>query len=300
MSELLRERFVPVALDAWYQIRGSAFFAHVALQRPDLRGRVRRSAPDEQGRVRLEAEGLTTQGYYVFTPCGRLLAGWTLLDSNERDSERLRAILQQVLERYRPCALDERLPAAPSVAPRAPEGATAVTVFARLSGARYASPADRWTRIYRESVGQDVLWVLPEEVARLAAGEVPPALVRRIARFHLVDTSRAEPRPWTPAQVHEATLQPGDDGWLVGRARLGDEERGFAPALRGRVVVREGRLERFDLVAAGPAHGRLAADYKAEAPEGEFELELVLTLTPAGRRPPPYGARWGEDYLAPR
>lgn len=299
--ELLSERFVPVALDAWYQIRGSPFFQQVVLQRPDLRARVRLGAPDEHGRVAASAEGLTTQGYYVITPCGQLVAGWTLLDSDERPSEKLVQTLEAVLAQYVPCPPDEALSDdAPALAPTRPAGAWQVGVFARVEEASYATPAEHpAARAYRSAIGRDNLWVLPDEVRALAAGEVPQALAWRIARFHLVDTTRAEPALWPAEQVRELELRFEGEGALVGRARLGDEGAGYEVRLRGRVEVQEGALTRFDLLAVGRAWGQLGADYKAESPQGRYGLAVTFTLE--GPRPaaPPYGARAGDGYLAP-
>src|SRR5688500_13886001 len=82
---LLTSRFVPVAVDEWYHVR-----------RKDDEG-------DLYRKVVYQREGMdpredrTTQGFYIFTPEGKLLQGW-----NNHDTPKMRRYLRQALESYRP------------------------------------------------------------------------------------------------------------------------------------------------------------------------------------------------------
>lgn len=286
---LLVARFVPVALDVWYEER-----------RSDAAGELYRKIVRQRQGYRA---GVTTQGFYVCSPEGALLAGW-----NNRDAEKVRRTLEGALAGYRPGAAPGSSPQEPDprFARTPPEGGLVADVFSRVIEARWPASTSRWDAIFRASTGRDHLWLTGEEARELAAGRMPPALVRRIARFHLVDNTRGEPPMWAPGEVREARIVrvPERGRWrLEGRARLEAEggERSGEVELLGYVEAREGKVTRFDLVARGRFQGR-GRYTEVSAPVGPFTLAVAFRL--AGKeeaaKVPPQGARDLAEYLAAR
>ena len=290
LAQLLSERFVPVALDVWYEQR-----------RQDEAGEFYR-------RVVLQREGAslerTTQGFYAFEADGDLLRAW-----NRRGGEFARTQLAGALEDYVPVqhageegALDERY------VRRLPEGGLVLDVHARVLQADWPPARDRWDPLRRTSVGRDHLWVLPAEVDDLGRGRVPASWLRRLARFHLVDNTRGEPPMWAAAEVRALQLERGEDGWWRGRAQLLSEDgtRGYEAELLMRLVREGDRLRELELVALGAYHGE--GRWTQGAPPGEFELGVLVRV--GGRDEasqlalgvPPQGARNLADYWgdAPR
>ena len=119
---LLREKFVPVAVDCWYLDRArddaGEFYKKVVSQRQ----------PFEPGKR-------STQGFYAFAPDGTLLKGW-----NNRNVPRMREYLAEALKAFTPA---EAGPAGADRDPRfargLPDGAVVVLVPATPYGAAYGS-----------------------------------------------------------------------------------------------------------------------------------------------------------------
>jgi hypothetical protein len=289
--ELLQKRFVPVALDVWYEERrqdpAGEYFRKVVYQREGM-------SPDR-----------TTQGLYAFAPDGTLITGW-----NNRNVAKLRDQLRQALDDYAPgkaAALDAKVD--PGFARTPPDGGLVVDVHARILEADWPKDgsSDEWEKIRRSATGFDHLWILKKEVAPLVRGDFPASLATRIARFHCIDNTRGEPPTWEKAEVKKlriaATPAKGRfdvEGEVELRSEAGD--RGFDARLRGVIEVREGRITRFDLVLRGGFFGQ--GTYTQGAPPGTFTLGIAFTLPeeePSKRDAavavPPQGARWLDDYL---
>jgi len=299
----LKKRFVPVALDVWYEERredaAGDYFRKVVHQREGLK-------PDQ-----------TTQGFYAFAPDGTLLQGW-----NHRGADRLKQNLAKALDGWKPKKAKDAKQAGDgeSVATPGgtdarfdrplPEGARVVAVRAHITKAKWpeierGDPlAEQWQEISRNATSLDHLWIDRDEIAALAAGTFPRTLAWRIARFHCIDNTRGEPPSWEPEQVKhcEATLARDGakgpstvdgaftlatpDGALTYDARLG-----------GVVESRDGELTRFDLAIRGDFAGH--GEFTQGAPPGTFTLAIVLSLADEGdhQEVPPQGARWLDDYL---
>jgi hypothetical protein len=283
---LVTERFVPVAFDVWYLERATS-----------EAGRFFQAAVRQRG----VPPGKSTQGFYVVDARGALLEAW-----NHRGSERLLERMRRALAREAPEAAPEIEPAAARedrFARRAPEGAAVVDVFSRIVRADWPPDESPHAKAFREATGRDRLWVLREEVASLAKGEMPESLLRRVARFHLVDDTRGEPPLWDASEIVSAraaaTPRAGGhdlEGEVVLATASGD--RRYRARLRGRVEAKDGRLVRFDLLALGPFAGE--GRYTKGAPPGEFTLAVALRLSPPddpGRVVPPQGARDLAGYL---
>src|SRR5690606_5679187 len=110
------------------------------------------------------------------------------------------------------------------------------------------------------------MWVTDEEAQALAKGEIPLTVQVRIARFHLVDNTRGEPRFWGRGDVRNVDMKLEGDA-LIGKVHLeaGNGERGYTADVRGVVKVEDGKLKAFDVVALGDYWGRAAVTDRAEA-----------------------------------
>jgi hypothetical protein len=243
-------------------------------------------------------EDQTTQGFYMAGPGGKLLRGW-----NNRDVPKARSYLREALQGYRPEEAprlgrgeDTRL------ARPLEEGGIVLDVFSRVIEARWPPARDSWDEIPRSSTGRDHLWVRKSEVGELVLGRMPESLVRRIARFHLIDNTRGEPPLWRSREVRAAEIKlTPEDGRLriSGTVKLATEagDRGYEPSLLGYLESRDGKVTRLDLVARGEFWGQ--GRYTGGAPVGRFTLAVAFALAGAGEasRVPPQGARDLGDYL---
>ena len=207
---LAAESFIPVAencspLQRQEDARG-AFFRLVAEQ-GHYAGRSRPSA--------------TRQGQYACTADGRLLAS-----VNTREAAPLRAMMTQALERWRALAAgdasvagapaggpatEERYARDPRYPDRYPEGGLVLKQTLR----DLPRPPDHLIPQARpDAVNFDYVWFTAAEARRflppvLRAGErtdLPWPIVRRLARFHLLDSVRGETPPWRDEHVAHARL----------------------------------------------------------------------------------------------
>lgn len=285
--ELLKSRFVPVAIDQAYQRRQQDtegdFYRRIAAQGP-------RDDFDS-----------TTQGFYIATPGGDLL-----LYNNNRDPDKVRRLMQQKLEEFesqvptnasvpklQPTKVDPRYNVSP------PEGGLVVRVRAKVLDG-YEPTTDRWRAIFQSALARDNLWISKSEHEALASGSVPQSLQERLARFHLVDNTRGEPPMWKSQEIRalEMTLQ---NGKLTGTVHLETArgDRGFQADLLGFVDTQNGRVVRFDLVALGEFWGE--GPFTRGAPRGRFPLAISCMLADgsdiADRIPPQASRGWLRGYL---
>lgn len=284
---------MPVALDQAYERREQ-----------DAWGEFYRAFAKQGPRAEMHT---TTQGFYVATAAGELL-----LYNNNRDPEKLLRLLREARERFAssPAANAETAALArgardPRYAPRPPEGGLVLRVRSQVLGG-YAEPKDDYERAVQRSIGRDNLWFTREEREALLRGELAASALERLALFHLVDNTRGEPPMWTRAEVRrlEARLT---NGIIEGRFELATdrtkpEPRSYHGELRGRIELRDGALQRFDLVALGSFRGE--GRYTRHAPPGEFPFAVAFTLADGkavADAIPPQGSRgWVDGYLAPR
>jgi len=284
---LLKTRFVPVAIDQAYQRRQQdtegEFYRQIAGQGP------RNDFQD------------TTQGFYIATAGGDLL-----LFNNNRDPAKLRRLMKEKLAQFEASpAARRRVEAisAEEIDPRynvePPEGGLVVRVHAKVLGG-YEPTTNRWRTIFQESLSRDNLWITADEHEALVRGDVPLSLQRRIARFHLVDNTRGEPPMWSEDEIRSLQLRL-DEGRLSGSVHLETDrgDRGYEAELLGHVKTANGRVVRLDVVALGEFWGE--GRFTRGAPEGRFPLAISFTLadgTDTADEIPPQGSRgWAESYL---
>jgi hypothetical protein len=272
--QLLKARFVPVAVDQ-----------HDHGRRRDAEGDlfrrvVSQAAPDVDG---------YWQGFYIFTPGGRLLEA-----ANTVSSAQVRRMMASALERHdtpgdepaQPDALDPPGLHAP------PPGGLVIEVTSKVVGGPARSGSEH-QRIGGTALGRDHLWLRGDEAAALARAECPESVKQRIARYHLVDNTRGEPPFWAPEEVRHLELALRE-GRLSGAVHLetADGGRGYRAEIRGVVEAIGSMVTRLDVVARGHFWGE--GPYTPGAPPGRFPFAVAFHLIDPrddADHVPPGGAR---------
>jgi hypothetical protein len=279
---LLQTRFVPVAIDQFYQ-----------RQQKDAEGDFYRT---------LVAQGpwkdvtRTTQGLYIATADGKLLGF-----NNNRGPAKIRSLLKQSLLDFRPVkqppierrSVDSRFARTP------PQGGLIVHVTAKVLGG-YEHTDDKWQHIFQSALSRDNLWIRKDEHEALVRGELPESLKRRIAQYHLVDNTRGEPTNWDGADIRKLDLRLVG-GKLTGSVELENKsgDRGYVADVLGFVETRDGRVVRLDMVAKGLYWGE--GPFTLGAPKGKFPLAVAFSLASGDEeadRVPPQGSKgWLPGYI---
>ena len=280
--KLLQTQFIPVAIDQAYQRRQKdnegRFYQKIANQSPRKVGRG------------------TTQGLFTADASGRLL-GFT----NNRGADRVLGMMKSSLQKHRPVKVAAIAKGTPDARynPKPPTGGLVVRVTSKVLGG-YEKTDNEYRRIFQASLGRDNLWIRAAEHTALAKGELPKSLLRRIARFHLVDNTRGEPPMWDNNEIKklERVLRKGQLRATV-HLRTANNDRGYAAQLFGRIETKNGKVTRLDLVAKGTFWGE--GRYTRNAPKGRFPLAVAFTLADgkdaADSIPPQASRGWVQGYL---
>ena len=280
--KLLQTRFIPVAIDQAYQRRQKdnegKFYQKIANQGPRKVGRG------------------TTQGLYTADASGQLLAF-----TNNRGASRVLGMMNGALKKHRPVKVTAIAKGTPDSRfnPEPPKGGLVVRVTSKVL-AGYEEPENEYRRIFQQSLGRDNLWISAIEHAVLAKGQLPQSLLKRIARFHLIDNTRGEPPMWNDNEIKkfEGTLRNGRLRATV-HLRTAKGDRSYEAELLGHIETKDGKVTRFDVVAKG--HFRGEGTYTRNAPKGRFPLAIAFTLADgkdAADTIPPQGSRgWLPSYI---
>ena len=295
VQELLKEKFVPVAADDWYQRRRKdrvgEFFAKVVDQSP-------------------RKGNHTKQGHYVFTATGKLLGF-----NNNRGPERRLKMMRNALTAWEELPASERTMVVPAPGKNdegfhreLPEGGQIVKVFTRCLEEREG----RLQKLSAEKIGNlsavDHLWLRKEEIMKLegliesGGGEISKDLSLRIARFHLRDNTRGEPRDWKKEEVRGCSLKVDGRGNVTGNFLIesGDGKMGYQGMIEGVITLREGRLTKFDILVIGNHWGH--SRYTGGARPGRNPMGQVFRLSEGKKdrdRIPPQAIRWAPGYWEP-
>jgi hypothetical protein len=294
----LASEFIPVVANTqdlqWHESPASRFFLGV-VERTDSEtlSRQWRSSRDPQG-------------MYILAPDGTSF-GFT----NDHEPVDIQRFMDRGLRGYRKTqptqvVIADADIAAPWSARLDPAGAV-IRVFSRIR----PLPVDAGG--LNRGVGRDFLWIYPEEIKALIEGDsLPPALVARTVRFHLVDGVRGTPTLWRPREVRRAdattvvtsrtpgakTLAFTIEFSMSGKrqAALGDHEvvtQGYRGRLEGEVTIdlQTRKLRTFRAFADGTAWGE--GHFTPNPPAGHFRLIVgMLEAVPgdeAARVVPPEG-----------
>ena len=319
MQKLLRENFVIVAADDWYQRRQN-----------DPLGKFFRSVADQGPRK--GAGGATRQGRYTFTASGKLLGF-----NNNRDPRRMTSMLKDSLDRFQALPPAERTPGAVKVSSLSPGALDKRYVRAltsdiiplkvhtralrKNSQGKYTVCGEPGTNTetYRHrgfGISNDHLWLKNTEFDQLASlarekpgQKLPDSVAMRIARFHLVDNTRGEPPHWRRDEVRklEFRISPVDGDSERNSFRIAgtfhleteDGKRGYTGEIDGYVRPQdENENLDFHLVAIGDHWGE--GTYTRGARPGKNPLAVVFTHTDRSKSQnqiPPQGIRWQEGYF---
>ena len=295
VQKLLKEDFIPVAADDWYQRR-----------RKDAEGEFFRKVADQGPR----SSGGTRQGHYVFTPGGTLL-GY----NNNRGADRRLKMMRESLKKWeelpkeaRSAALGERGKIDERYVRALPDNVQVIKVYTRILEKR----GDQLVALPEKKMGTltavDHLWFKKDEVKDLlelvkkGGGEFPKELSRRIARFHLLDNTRGESLSWRKEEIHTMKLEVSSEGLLIGEFSIksGDEKMGYEGEIRGKLSFgRDGGLSIFECLVIGEHWGE--GPWTRGARPGRSPLGQVLKLSPATSghdQIPPQSIRSSSAYWA--
>jgi len=249
-------------------------------------------------------EDRTAQGFYVLSPGGEFLGF-----NNNRSVERVHGLMSDGRRAYLALGDEEvdvgdELVAAPFT-PLAPESATVALVYSRIR------PVPEGARATNRYLGRDFLWILREEVEALLDAdaeqpELPPALLSRLVRYHLVDNVRGEPPMWSNADIRalEVKLVRSADSFALSGSfelRTANDDRGYVGSLEGTLSLERGtrRVSALTLLAEGEAWGR--GHWTPGQPKGRFPLLVAFVLPEEGdsiaRGVPSQAASCGLDYI---
>ena len=154
----------------------------------------------------------TTQGTYIVTPAGKLLAS-----NHSLEPLGIERFLQRGLKKWRKLSTAERLGSAPGRSAvtkksRYPEDGLVLSVVLRkfpttAPGTRSRNRgAVAWNQDFAWYRQADAVQFVPRDLTQGARHDVPESVVLRLARFHLTDTVRAFADPYPRRCVELARL----------------------------------------------------------------------------------------------
>ena len=311
----LADKFVPAADEVWHLQRGSDAECRLFQTMAEVGHYGHRPG--------------TRQGIYVCTPAGLFLAS-----INSLSADAVYATLKTALEKWEkiPNFVRAQRPGM-AIEPEHrweasyPDGGLVLVSANRdllLSDGQMSAGGDRWNR--------DHVWFSKDE-ARAWLGakplpgrthDVPQQLVRRLARFHLVDNVRGQTLPFAEPEVESASLRTkvierngnhvrlrisgatsatAEGPWLMGQSNWTPAQeypRAMATQMFGYADYDLDRsaFTKFDLVAVGRWRGGTENNARRDKPHSGV-IGFVFTLaptTPAERVPPAfidvYDSQW--------
>lgn len=286
---MLKNDFVPVAIDQWYQ-----------RQQQDAEGEFYRKIAGQGSRNNFEK---TTQGRYICSPDGELL-GY----NNNRGPDRVRLMMRAVLADFDTNSL-ETVPPLDSDQPdgkfhlQPPTGGLILRVNSLVLGGY--QPANDWRAVFHDAIGRDNVWITASEKRKLIdwvenRGDVPEKVLARVLRFHLIDNTRGEPPHWKTEELKKLTVRIDQKGVITGSIHLETEDgnRGYQADLLGIAKTNGKDITQFDLVAKGDCWGE--GRYTGGAPRGKFPLAVAFRIADGSDSADsiaPHGMKgWADGY----
>jgi hypothetical protein len=321
---LIKEHFIPVVGDDWYQRR-----------RKDDVGTFFRRIVDQTWKAgRWEPNGGDNrQGIYCFTASGRMLTELKNVGSLPAE---LRRLLQAAVNGWNGLPAEERRPGAVEVKDPTfdaayhrpvPPGALVLRQYQRGLRRETAGTYSAHDFKFHEApvwAQRDRAWILqkewesivPTDPAPGAVAEFPAALRDRLLRFHFVEALVGEPGAWSREQIRSSTFKLTVESVTASNVRLRLEGRvmlasekdastsrcGLEGGLAGLLSYDRARktFDRFDLVLIADCWGALNP-HNAVSREGRNPVGFAFELGTGADvdRVPPQAARLLQDYLAP-
>ena len=246
-----------------------------------------------------------TQGIYIVTPDGRLLEFVLtqlttpqklirMMKDSLRNYKRVRAAVIPEGNRFHQLNLN--------IEP--PTGGIVVRVASRYpeNAPHRLLKEIKWREKFgmvKDSVGLDVLWVRADENRALQRGQFPDSLMKRIVRYHLMDSVFSHDMKWKPEEILKLDTT-FEGGKLKASIELStaNKVRRYSVELIGYVKYDGRRVTRFDLVSKGVLHTGKTHSLAA----GRYPLEIAFTLATGDqvtdRIPPNFiRARHNSEYL---
>jgi len=314
VQKLIREKFVPLAMDDWYlrrqQDEHGKFFMDMTRESP-----------------RGKAGDGTRQGRYVFTATGKFLGF-----NNNRGPDRILAMLRDALSKWerlpdadrKPATLIDEVKLQPQYDRTPPKGGAVIKVFTRVldraadgTFTACTPPPNEDGHFAHRGLGAavDHLWLNAGDLQALRPGHdartgtplpLPPAVAQRIARFHLTDNTRGEPPHWRKDEVKSLTLTLTPE--KAGRARLRgqfhletkDGQRGCTGTVDGWLEYKDNHITAFQAAATGEHWGD--GPYTRGSRPGKSPIGFAFVLCPDPKPAdsiPPQAARWLDGYYDP-
>lgn len=321
---ILKENFIPVVGDDWYQRR-----------RKDDVGKFFRSVVDQTWKAGKwdDNGGDNRQGIYCFTPSGRMLTEMKNIGANPAE---LRGLLQGAVASWNRLSADDRRPGAVQVGAVAfdpgfhrpvPPNTLVLREYQRALRRSADGKLSAHDFTFHEApvwAQRDRAWVLESEWKAMvpsapvagATVEIPAALKSRLIRYHFVEALIGEPGTWAPQHLLSAPLKLTVNSVSEASIRFHLEgpvqlATGLDPAaarcgLDGNVagVLTYNRakkaFDRFDLVLVADCWGALNG-HNAVSREGRNPVGFVFELGTGADvdNVPPQGARVLQSYLKP-
>ncbi|MCH8274168.1 MAG: hypothetical protein IH851_05200 [Armatimonadetes bacterium] len=156
----------------------------------------------------------TRQGTYALTPSGRFLAS-----INTNDAKRMAQMLETALATWHALTRNERLMADdPALKTREvvrverffPHNGLVLRVFSRdlpRENIGKGWQATAWNQDFAWFKKSEARLFLPQDFSDKSTHNVPDAVARRIARFHLVDNVRGQTSPYDNNALRRASMQ---------------------------------------------------------------------------------------------
>ena len=295
IQKLLQEKFITVACNDWYQRR-----------RQDAEGEFFRAVANQGPRK--GQGGSTRQGHYVLTASGKLL-GY----NNNRGPDHRLQMIHSALKKW------DALPATDKQATVPPHGKTDARYHRSLP--KGAQVIKAWTRAMEKKDGRfiplsdnkagklaavDHLWLRTEEIQSLyqilhsGGGALPKRIAYRIARYHLLDSTRGEPPLWKSQSVKTLQISLNAQGQLTGKFTMttNDGTLGYQGTLNGQLSFGKTKnLTQFEMLAHGLHWGE--GPYTRGARPGKTPLFVFFQLAPKPQSIdliPPQGMHWEQGY----
>lgn len=221
----------------------------------------------------------TYQGLYVAGPDGRPYAYRVVW---ELPPEELLKTLDAALEEHRKRPPDRIEIPDKTVERAAPPAADASTSVIRVTSRVRDNPAQK-------GIGRDHLWIFAAEAREIARGVLPPPILARLVRFHLLDHTRNIGVPYGEKDVSRAQFalkglreKGGVRTFALAGSyaaeRFDDEQKekvGVEGMLEGEidVDVEKSKIVRFRLYGEATAWGDVK---RTGAPEGRYKLVFAL------------------------
>lgn len=285
--ELLKDKFVPVAIDQWFTRR-----------QEDTEGDFWRKIASQSPRNDFSK---TTQGLFIVDASGNLVAF-----NNNRGPDRIREQMLKTIANYKhpkDATPIVRTSVDPKYSVKLPADGIVVRVAAQVTGG-YETTDDPWRKIFQKATSRDNLWITKEEIADLQTDKFPENLAHRIERFHLLDNTRGEPSVWTSAEIKSSKWSI-KAGKITGNAILKstDGKRGFEATTMGEIAFDDsGKVISLNLFTQGDYWGSGA--YTLKPPVGKFPLAIAFSLADGSDIADPLAPHasrgWLDGYLKPK